>query len=158
MRRLAWLFACLTLLAACAATPPPLPAVHHGAGERIGVLVALPQTPMHTHIGTTVFNNFEKTYPYPWNLAGDLRTAILRELAHAGFEPVDLAAAGFNAAQLQDLVAVRGELAHAVRQPCQHADRGPDARVTAQPGWHHGEQRQTGRPACRPAMQNRGAA
>jgi hypothetical protein len=107
MRRRCWILAGLLALAGCATRAPPLPPLHDTAGDRVGVLVELPETPLHTHIGTTVFNNFEKNYPYRWQLAADLRTAIERELAHAGFEPVDLAAAGVSATQLQGLVEVR---------------------------------------------------
>ena len=42
----------------------------------------------HTHIGTTVFNNFEKKYSYSWNLGEDVTRTIDRTVRGAGLEVV----------------------------------------------------------------------
>ncbi len=36
--------------------------------SKVGVLVVAKENPSHTHVGTTIFNNFNKEYDYDWQL------------------------------------------------------------------------------------------
>ncbi len=60
---------CLVLVLAGCATSLPIPSFETKHGDRVGLLVDIGDVPSHTHIGTTVFNNFERKYPYQWRLA-----------------------------------------------------------------------------------------
>jgi len=93
-------------LAACQ-NVPRLPPVALGQGDRIGVIVEAPPTPLHTHIGTTVFNNFEHPMAWEWKLETDVRTEVSAALEHAGFVPVDLSAAGIRYDDLNGLVQLK---------------------------------------------------
>lgn len=73
-------------------------------GEQIGILIETSDQPIHNHIGTLVFNNFVKTYPYPWALQSSMTTSFSKPLTDAGYKVVDLRAAGFDAANLSGLL------------------------------------------------------
>jgi len=85
-------------------TAPQLPPISMRAGDRIGVLVKIPENPYHTHVGTTVFNNFEKTYPYRWSLESDVRAKVTDALTSSGFSVIDLATTGIALDDLSGLV------------------------------------------------------
>jgi hypothetical protein len=91
-------------LAGCQ-TAPKLPALSLQPGDKVGVLVVAPDSPVHSHIGTTIFNNFDKTYPYQWTLRKDVQAAVADAVAQAGFVAVDLAAAGLRYEDVDGLVA-----------------------------------------------------
>ena len=57
------------VVAGCASTYVP-PTAGYKAPEqsKIGVLVVAKENPSHTHVGTTIFNNFSKEYEYDWQL------------------------------------------------------------------------------------------
>lgn len=102
--RLAALFAALTLTA-CSTLPPP-PQIDAKKGDRIGVFVEGGDTPVHTHVGTTVFNNFTKVYPYRWNLRAQVQQSVQKGVERAGFVPVDLRAEGLAYADVAELIKV----------------------------------------------------
>lgn len=83
---------------------PPETASTLQGGSRVGVLIGADDTPTHSHIGTTVFNNFEKPYPGQWAIGAKLRTAMTEALRGRGFEVVDLAASGFRPEEVTGLV------------------------------------------------------
>lgn len=83
---------------------PPAPRIETAVGERIGFLVEGGESPTHTHIGTTVFNNFTKKYPYRWNLESQVAGTIGKSIAEAGYTPVDLKAAGLRLADVDRLI------------------------------------------------------
>lgn len=96
------------LLGACASLPPPV-AYHPSAESRVGVLVKIDGQPTHSHYGTTVFNNFNKTYPFDWQLDGFVREQVHAELNKAGINFTDLGAAGLPAEELASLLKVEGK-------------------------------------------------
>ncbi|MFN2334804.1 MAG: hypothetical protein ABR550_10310 [Wenzhouxiangellaceae bacterium] len=55
---------------------------------RVGVLVQTPTQGVHTHVGTTVFNNFTREYPFELNLAQEFQSDLSERLVSAGLEPV----------------------------------------------------------------------
>ena len=97
-----------TVLAGCATPPPPVPPIQSQRGDRIGVFVDIGDSPTHTHIGTTVFHNFEKTYTYHWDLKARVTEAIADALNHAGLQAVDLEAEGVAFPQTTGLVVPDG--------------------------------------------------
>lgn len=104
MRNLLLLLVVGIFLAGCA-TAPSLPQVQLHRGDRIGVLVDSGDTPSHSHIGTTVFNNFNKQYPYNWNLRAGVSDAVSKSFGAEGLVVVDLAKEGLNYSDLSNLIA-----------------------------------------------------
>lgn len=98
-----------TLFIAGCATSPPLPQIETKLGDRIGVFVEVGDSPSHTHIGTTVFNNFTKKYPYKWNLNSDVTDTIKGTLTKAGFTTVDLKAEGIRYSDVAEFIQPSGE-------------------------------------------------
>src|SRR5438093_12025918 len=97
------------LLAGCA-TAPEIPSIETKRGDRVGIVVEIAQEgPVHSHIGTTVFNNFNKKYPYSWNLDAGVAEALARALTAAGLTPVNLEAEGLRYADVTPLVVGEGD-------------------------------------------------
>lgn len=93
------------LTAGCASiSTTPMPKIESARGERVGVWVEAGSTPTHTHIGTTVFNNFTKTYPYDWKLNAELTRTLQQSIQGAGLEMVDLRKEGLSLADVSGLV------------------------------------------------------
>lgn len=63
---------------------------------------------MHTHIGTTVFNNFSKSYPYRWGLDSAVAQELTQSLTGAGFEVVDLEKEGVRFSDVSPLAEAEG--------------------------------------------------
>ena len=103
---LAW---CLTLVLAGCATSPPIPSFEIQRGDRVGVLVDIGDGPVHTHIGTTAFNNFEKKYPYQWRLDTTVAEVLGHSLAKSGLTVVDLEKEGVGYSDVTPLVVGDGE-------------------------------------------------
>ena len=98
------LMSILWLLASCA-TAPPAPKVKIASGTRVGYWLQLDETPTHSHVGTTILNNFVLPSGETWPLTNVLRDALEQALRRqAGMEPVDLQAQGFRPDQLAGLV------------------------------------------------------
>lgn len=78
--------ACLFILtfAGCA-TSPPIPSFETKRGDRVGVLVDVGDGLVHTHIGTMVFNNFEKEIPVPVESRLGCRRDVEELLFQVGF-------------------------------------------------------------------------
>lgn len=95
------------VLAGCA-TSPPVPSFETKRGDRVGLLVDIGDGPLHTHIGTTVFNNFEKKYPYKWNLDSAVTVALTNSLSKAGFTVIDLENEGVRYGDITSLIVGEG--------------------------------------------------
>ncbi len=87
---LPWIAAITALVVAGCATSPPLPRIEAARGDRVGILVDGDDDLSHTHIGTTVFNNFNKKYPFAWHMNGEVTRTIEQRVRDAGFTPVNL--------------------------------------------------------------------
>ncbi len=83
------------LLAGCKTTYiPPNPIQTPIMAGKIGVYLNVSNTFHHTHIGTTIFNNFHKTYGYVWDHKALILDSFRNELAKNGnYTVVDLAEA-----------------------------------------------------------------
>jgi hypothetical protein len=80
------------LLSACASTyVPPTPSLNLPAKTKIGVLVVAGDNVNHSHIGTTIFNNFNTSYPYQWRMSDSIFDTLKAQLERPErFEVVDL--------------------------------------------------------------------
>ena len=107
--RLTVLISIAALFIAGCATSPPLPKIESTRGDRVGVLVEIGDNPSHTHIGTTVFNNFAKKYPYKWNLSSDVMRTVEQTVRNSGFTAVDLRAEGIQYSDVSGLIQAAGE-------------------------------------------------
>jgi hypothetical protein len=95
------------LLAGCASAPPG-PQFEIRQGERIGLLVEVDDTPVHTHYGPDGSGRFVRGYPYPWQLDASVTELLRRQLTAAGFSTVDLGAQGMRYANLDRLIVQSG--------------------------------------------------
>lgn len=105
------LLACIaltTLLSGCATSPPPTPAIELKRGDRVGILVETSDTLTHTHIGTTVFNNFSTPYPYDMALKSKVHQIVEQAFKSAGLQAVNLSDAGVRSVDLAGLVELSG--------------------------------------------------
>ena len=98
-----WFVVGVVLLSGCA-TVPPAPSFQLSSGDRVGIIVDVGEGPAHTHVGTTIFNNFTKQCDYDWGLEAAIVESFTRSLSASGFEVVDLKAQGYSHAQLTALV------------------------------------------------------
>lgn len=89
------LFISITL-SGCISTPT-LPQTNLQQGARIGLYVDVPETVTHLQIGTTIFNNAEKTYPYSWDFNNLVRKSVSTALQNEGFTVVELNSADLPA-------------------------------------------------------------
>lgn len=80
------------LLSACATTyVPPTPSLNLPTKTKIGVLVVAGDSVNHSHIGTTIFNNFNTSYPFQWQMANGIFDTLKAQLERPErFEVVDL--------------------------------------------------------------------
>jgi hypothetical protein len=92
-------------LAGCASAPP-IPKIGASPGDRVGVLVDVGDNPSHAHVGTTVFNNFYKKYPYQWKLGPEITRSVESAVKNAGFAVVDLRSEGLRYADVSGLVQI----------------------------------------------------
>lgn len=81
----------IALITGCQSTyVPPLPAYSLPTDAKIAVLIDSSNVPKHTHIGTTIFNNFEKNYPYQWNISESIKSTLTQHIETAqGFKVID---------------------------------------------------------------------
>ena len=99
----------MLVLAGCV-TPPPIPSFETKRGDRVGILVDIGDDAVHTHIGTTVFNNFEKKYAYRWNLDSAVAEVLKNSLSKSGFVVLDLEDEGLRYGDVTPLVVTDGEI------------------------------------------------
>lgn len=68
---------------------PPVEKVELPTTTKVGVFIDVGNHPTHTHIGTTIFNNHVKHYPYNWQLKQAIFDNIKTEIElQTGFEVV----------------------------------------------------------------------
>ncbi|MFK8068382.1 MAG: hypothetical protein AB8D52_09055 [Gammaproteobacteria bacterium] len=86
------------------ATPLPIPSFETKKGDRIGYIVEIGEGALHTHVGTTIFNNFNKKYPLKWELDSAVSEIMKNELNKSGFVAVDLGIEGISSEELSSLI------------------------------------------------------
>ncbi len=97
------------VLSGCAslAPPPPLPVAALASGAKVGVLVQIDGAGTHTHVGTTVFNNFVRDVPMPFDLAAQLNESLGKSLAANGLQVVQVDAKAMPPGEVNRLVVSR---------------------------------------------------
>lgn len=81
------------LMSACATVyVPPVPQYNTPAKGKIGVYIDTSDTIKHSHIGTTIFNNFNSEYEYDWRMEDTIFELVKQELAksNSAIEVVNL--------------------------------------------------------------------
>ena len=93
----------MLLLQGCVSYPPA-PDYEIKKGEKIGVWVDAGNQVTHTHVGNTVFNNFEKNYDLNWHLSEDISGNLKQKLTSAGFDYVEISNQDFKYEDLNGLI------------------------------------------------------
>lgn len=109
MSKVTFLLVILVFMSGCAARfVPPVEQVSLPDKAKIGVFIDVSNSPTHTHIGTTVFNNHVKSYPYEWQLKEEAFATIKRQIEeNTPFTVVALSAPLINDITDLNFVAVK---------------------------------------------------
>jgi hypothetical protein len=94
-------FLILLLFTGCGNVQPELPTYSISKQDRIGYIIDIKNKVEHTHMGTTIFNNFDKTYKYKWNLANYIDNSLQNKL---GSNLVDLSKHGYKVDDVKDII------------------------------------------------------
>ncbi|MBT8338944.1 MAG: hypothetical protein HKP58_03995 [Desulfatitalea sp.] len=110
MKRIVLAVLALTLLG-CSTTPKmlPIPVFDIAKGSRIGVINFVGPRINHYHVGTTVFNNFEKEYEVNWDIPGFINDEIRRQMSEIGYETVIIESDEHLKSNLKDIVVKEGD-------------------------------------------------
>lgn len=65
----------LLLITGCV-NQPDIPEYHLNKNDKIGYIVESSGDVYHAHMGTTIFNNMEKTYKYNWKLEKSIKDSL----------------------------------------------------------------------------------
>ncbi len=99
---IAFLFA-VCFLSGCAVAPLQKEAI--AKGVKVGIVVRdFPQELRHVHIGTTVFNNFDKNYPLSFNMSEHVINRASQDLKNLGYLPISLKLTDPEQQELQQAV------------------------------------------------------
>lgn len=98
MNKVIFLVIGLLILTGCESIyVPPSPVVSPINQGKVALFVDVKSNPTHTHIGTTVFNNFSKEYPYEWQLGEEIYTLLQTDIEeNSNLEVVNLKELGMN--------------------------------------------------------------
>ncbi|MCY4566657.1 MAG: hypothetical protein OXE40_19515 [Gammaproteobacteria bacterium] len=87
---------------------PPLPEFDSQDIDRVGVHIAPIGDPTHTHVGTTIFNNFATPYEQDWALASEFESMIGSALREKGMTPVGMDDLGLTYEDLIQAINLKG--------------------------------------------------
>ncbi|WP_371189215.1 hypothetical protein [Thalassotalea maritima] len=91
MRTIISLFVVIFISGCAQVYVPPIPDYSVSKQGKIAIYVQTKNNPTHTHIGTTIFNNFEKAYPFSWNMQRSIVDSFTDELqGKLGYQVVDI--------------------------------------------------------------------
>lgn len=113
MNKIFLMFFAVAVLSGCSGLKPPAPVPSYSLapGARVGVFVQIRKNPTHTHIGTTVFNNFSNSMPYEWDLHEQVERVLVSGLKSKNLEVINLRDEGkLSAADLSSLIVARDDL------------------------------------------------
>lgn len=107
--RMLIVLALVSLGAGCASRyVPPTPAYKMKQNSKVGVLVLTKDTPTHTHVGTTIFNNFVKEYDFQWQLKQSIFEQFKNTIeSNSEIQVVDLETLNFSNAREFNFVGIR---------------------------------------------------
>ncbi len=72
------------LFSGCVIKQPKIPKYSIEQGDQIGYLIHVAKYPKHSHLGTTVFNNFTKEYAYDWDIENYIEKSLQQSLSKKG--------------------------------------------------------------------------
>ncbi len=101
----------LSLLAGCATLGyPPVPDYQIEPQARVGFYIdGIGGNPIHSHVGTTIFNNFTKMYDQIWPLEEHAIASLKAEAVRHSLVAVDLRGAGLDGEVLAALMTTSSE-------------------------------------------------
>lgn len=88
----------------CGYTQPNIPKYKINPNDKIGYIIDIPNKVEHYHTGTTIFNNFEKTYKYNWDLDNKFTTKLKKNLS---INLIDLVPLGYSSKDISDLIVAK---------------------------------------------------
>jgi len=91
----------IVLLTGCGISQPKLPEYSVSDEDKIGYIINVENKIEHTHMGTTIFNNFNKTYNYEWNLSQYIDKYINKKMSS---KLIDLSKLGYSIEALKGLI------------------------------------------------------
>jgi len=94
-------FLLIVLFSGCAIQQPDIPKYTINKNDKIGYIINIPKKVEHSHVGTTAFNNFEKSYLYAWEKEGIIEKQLHDNL---GQELINLSLLGFKNSDFKDLI------------------------------------------------------
>lgn len=109
MKRILVVIIAFTLLGCTSQKMQPLPVYETKKGANIGILNLVPSKIKHYHIGTIVFNNFEKEYDSTWDIPGFINENLSKELSKAGYKSVLIPPTEILKEQLSEHTIVEGD-------------------------------------------------
>ena len=99
------------ILSGCATLHvPEMPQLTIPANAKVGMLINVGENPTHTHVGTTLLNNFSKTLPYDWNMKETIYQAYKEQIeSSTNLDVIDLHSYGIKTAAELDFVDIKNE-------------------------------------------------
>jgi len=100
-----------TIFGGCASLHvPEVPQHAVPANANVGLLINVGNNPTHTHVGTTLFNNFNKKYPYNWNMKEAIFLAYKEQIeSSTNLNVIDLHRYGIKDASELDFVEIKNK-------------------------------------------------
>jgi len=99
------------IFSGCAALHvPEVPQHTVPANAKVGLLINVGDNPSHAHVGTTLFNNFEKKLPYDWNMKEEIFQIYKEKIeSSTNLKVIDLHRFGINKVAELDFVDVKNK-------------------------------------------------
>lgn len=85
---------------------PDVPKYTINKTDRIGYIIEMSDKTGHTHIGTTIFNNMEKTYEYDFKLHQEIDNALNKNVKT---ELINLTKHGYKSQDLLDIIVAKDD-------------------------------------------------
>ena len=96
-------------LTGCGMKQPALPKLSFQANDNIAILVDVKDHPTHTHIGTTIFNNFTKEYPYDWGMKSHIIQSLKKTLSEKGYNVIVLDSSKYKKDDVENLIIAKDD-------------------------------------------------
>jgi hypothetical protein len=94
----------LSVFTSCSLKRAKIPEFTIGSRDKIGILVDVKEYPTHTHMGTTIFNNFTKVYPYDWGIRRHIVDNLEKSLREKGYKYKILDKNRYKTSDLKELI------------------------------------------------------
>jgi len=83
---------------------PDIPKYHLNNSDKIGYVIQPSGDVFHSHMGTTIFNNIEKTYKYNWELEKNIQKSLAKNVHK---KLVNLSAYNIKYSDVKDLIVAK---------------------------------------------------